>query len=331
MEYRSLKDLASCIHANAYEVPADVDLIVGIPRSGLLAANIMALQLNLPLLDLKSFLLGHEPEVGRTVKSTMGALQRAPRKVLIVDDSITSGKSMIEVRRRVAAERPDADVLYCAIYCTKREHPEIDIGFEIAPMPRMFEWNMMRHKHLENACCDIDGVLCHDPGASENDDGAQYLEFLKSARILHRPSVRVGHLVTSRLEKYRAETEQWLRDHRIEYGKLWMLDLPSAAERRRTGAHASFKAEIYKKSDAILFIESEDNQAMEIADLSNRPVFSVGGQRIVWPQDEGRARSAFARTALKRGHASRSAPAKLIATLLGESGLVMVKKALRRS
>lgn len=290
MEYRSFADLAATIARNSYRLPDDIDLIVGIPRSGMLAANMLATHLNLPFLDLESFVAGLDPYVGRTVRSTMRVDgSEAPTRVLVVDDSILSGESMVEVRARLAEARPAADITYCAVYAAREEHPEIDVWLEIVDHPRIFQWNLMRHRRLGDACFDIDGVLCHDPAEDENDDGERYGQFLANAKPLHLPGVPIKHLVTSRLEKYRAQTEEWLRAHRVDYETLWMLDLPSAEERRRLKMHAVHKARVYRKTKACLFVESEDRQAMEIADLSGRPVLSIEAQRIVWPQHQADA------------------------------------------
>ena len=330
MEYRSLADLGETITRHAHRIPKDVDLVVGVPRSGLLAANLVCLQLNLPLLDLDAFLLGRTPTVGRTVRSTMKAAPSdRSRKVLVVDDSIRSGESMREVRERVTRERPDAEVIYCAIYGVTDPQPEVDLCLETVSEPRVFQWNLMRHTFLENACFDIDGVLCHDPTASENDDGEGYRAFLRSAKPLHLPHVRVKHLVTSRLEKYRAETDEWLRRHGVQYERLWMLDLPSAEERRRLNAHASHKAKAYRESGAILFVESEYEQAQRIADLSDLPVLSLEGHVMLWPATAGRAQKRYQKH-YERAWEPRSTPARLIAAVAGETGLAAAKRLLKR-
>jgi uncharacterized HAD superfamily protein len=132
-----------------------------------------------------------------------------------------------------------------------------------------------------------------------NADGPNYSIFLANARPLLMPGQRVGHLVTSRLERYRPETEQWLAKHGIEYGKLWMIDLPSAAERRRRKAHASFKAEVYAKVDAQLFVESEERQAIEIAHLSGKPVLSIETQTVILPNGHLGARERARRRAVR--------------------------------
>jgi uncharacterized HAD superfamily protein/hypoxanthine phosphoribosyltransferase len=284
MHYRSIADLNATITRNLRKIPPDVDLIVGIPRSGLIPANMLSLALNLPLADLDGFLQGRILAKGRTrpLQSLTGD-RGEYRRILVIDDSINSGGSMLEARQKLAEAGLSDKVLFCAAYGLVAEHPEADIVLETVPRPRMFQWNVMHHKFLADACLDIDGVLCCDPSDVENDDGPHYEAFLRDARPFLRPTQKVGHLVTSRLEKHRAATETWLAEAGIEYGKLWMLDLPSAEERRRLGAHGGFKAKVYAGLDATLFIESEERQAVEIARLSRKPVLSIETQTILYP------------------------------------------------
>ncbi len=285
MQYRSIGDLSLSVATGAWKVPADVDLIVGIPRSGLLAGSMLALHLNIPIVELDCYLNGGAGRIGRTSNHTVSAKSNDVRKVLVVDDTVATGKTMAQIRREIDAVGLGDNVLVCAIYGTQKSHDGFDLIFETVSTPRMFEWNMMRHKRIADACFDIDGVLCHDPDPADNDDGLRYERFVSTARPLYIPKLKVAHVVTSRLERYRPETEAWLKTTGIEYGKLWMIDLPSAEERRRLKAHAPFKARVYQESGANLFIESEDKQAEDIARLSGRPVLSIGGQRMVWPDD----------------------------------------------
>ena len=39
LEYRSIAQLADCLMRNVHLVPRDIDLVVGVPRSGLLATS----------------------------------------------------------------------------------------------------------------------------------------------------------------------------------------------------------------------------------------------------------------------------------------------------
>ena len=58
ISYRSLTDLDCAVRSVASQSPRDVRLIVGIPRSGMPAATMPALHVNLPLADLDDFLGG---------------------------------------------------------------------------------------------------------------------------------------------------------------------------------------------------------------------------------------------------------------------------------
>jgi uncharacterized HAD superfamily protein len=205
------------------------------------------------------------------------------RKVLVLDDSINEGAAMRAAREKIVMAGIDAELVFAAVYGLPGGHREVDHVFESVPQPRMFQWNFMHHIFLERSCVDLDGVLCEDPTQEENDDGPAYLRFLRTAKPLQKPSRRISYLVSSRLEKYRALTQSWLAKNGIQYGKLIMLDLPSKRERQRRSAHAGFKADFYRASNTILFIESDYDQATKIAAASGKPVLCTETQKMVLP------------------------------------------------
>jgi uncharacterized HAD superfamily protein len=149
----------------------------------------------------------------------------------------------------------------------------VDYCLEHVSTPRYFQWNIFNHTTLNKACFDIDGVLCVDPTDAQNDDGPKYRQFLLNAEPLYIPGTKLGTLVTSRLEKYRKETETWLRKHQIQYQELVMLDLPSAEARQKANNHSKHKAGHYSSSNYVLFVESDLRQAVEINRLTKKPVF----------------------------------------------------------
>ena len=285
MNYRSLNDLSRLSTECASQIPDDIELVIGIPRSGMLVASIIALKQNLPLTDLYSFLRNDELKKGntRTYKLAELVKPRDAKKVLLVDDSISSGKSMQAALEQVRATYAGS-VVTLAAFAERHNRHLVDVHLELVEQPRVFEWNIMHHPFLAQACLDIDGVLCVDPTHEENDDGPNYRAFLKGTRSLFVPSVKVAHLVTSRLEKYRAETEDWLARNGVQYGTLHMLDLPTAEERRRLNIHHKFKAEVYAKQPlARLFVESEVRQAVEIMKLSGKPVYCIETNEMYVP------------------------------------------------
>ena len=171
----------------------------------------------------------------------------SPRKVLVVDDSCYSGRAIDLARERLKVFADDYEFVYAAVYGRTDSLEKIDCCLEIVDGKRVWQWNYLNHSMARTACFDLDGVLCVDPTPEENDDGPKYLDFIKNAAPLYIPNYKIRAIVTSRLEKYRAQTEAWLRKHGVQYDELVMLDLPTAEERRRQNCHARFKSDAYKE------------------------------------------------------------------------------------
>lgn len=279
MYFRNIADLNQIILKRLSILPRDFDLIVGIPRSGMLPANLLALYLNKPYTDIHSFVNGHVYKAGErgqfiTVKEF--------KKILIVDDSVSSGSAIKKAKELLVGIDPDFEISFCAVYVSPGKESVVDYVFEIVPLPRYFQWNIFNHTSLDKACFDIDGVLCVDPTPEQNDDGPIYLDFIKNAAPLYIPGSLIGTLVTSRLEKYRTETENWLKQHNVKYKKLIMLDLPDMYARQRANNHAEHKASVYKENEYNLFFESSLRQALEINQLTGKPVFCTENFEMVF-------------------------------------------------
>ena len=276
LEFRTFGDLAHCIRTHLHKIPADVDLVVGLPRSGMIPAYTIALFLNKKCCSLDEFLSGTDISHGcRPVASV------PPRKVLVVDDSCYSGRAIDLARERLKVFADDYEFVYAAVYGRTDSLEKIDCCLEVVDGKRVWQWNYLNHSMARTACFDLDGVLCVDPTPEENDDGPKYLDFIKNAAPLYIPNYKIRAIVTSRLEKYRAQTEAWLRKHGVQYDELVMLDLPTAEERRRQNCHARFKADAYKeRPETTLFVESEERQAKEIAFLSGKEVLCIATDEL---------------------------------------------------
>jgi uncharacterized HAD superfamily protein len=279
MYYRNIADLNNIILKRLNILPRDFDLIVGIPRSGMLPANLIALYLSKPYTDIHSFINGHIYKSGERgqfidVKSF--------KKILIVDDSIASGSAMQKSQELIKTLSNDFDISFCAIYVVPGKEKMVDYYFEAVPLPRYFQWNIFNHSVLEKACFDIDGVLCVDPTDEQNDDGPLYTDFILNAAPLFVPGSKIGTLVTSRLEKYRPQTEAWLLKNNVKYNKLVMLDLPDMKARQKANNHAAHKANTYKQSEYVLFFESSLQQALEINKITGKPVFCTENFEMIF-------------------------------------------------
>ena len=271
LNYRSIADMSSAILKNLHKFPHDVDLIVGIPRSGMLPANMLSLYLNKPYTDIDSFLEGRILSCGDRGEFVQS---NGSKKVLVVDDSIHAGGALKRAKEKLSAVSAKYNLIYAVVYATTATKDIIDIYCEIIDDGRLFQWNLFHHKtYLPESCFDIDGVLCPNPPI--DDDGPQYLDYISNAPTLYIPSVRIGTLVSCRLEKYRAATEAWLQKSGVVYDELIMLDLPDKAARQKWGKHGEYKGKIFKKKKSLLFVESSLEEARIIQQISHKPVFCV--------------------------------------------------------
>lgn len=261
------------VRKNLWRIPHDIDLVVGIPRSGMLPATMIALLLNTRLTDIDSFV-----DNGNIFNNglTRGEYVKKDeiKKILIVDDSIHGGISLHDAKKKLETIQTKYKFTFCVPIATTFGSTLVDIFFEIIDDDRVFEWNIFHHSVLNNACVDIDGVLCLDP--TEDDDGEKYKTFLQTATPLFLPTCKINTLISCRLEKYRSLTENWLVHNNISYNQLKMLNLPDKTARVAWNKHGIYKGEYYKqRTDCTLFIESSSHQSKIIAEISNKPVYCV--------------------------------------------------------
>src|SRR5687767_9785298 len=115
MNYKSFADLSKDIKENLYKIPKDVSLIVGIPRSGLLAANLLSLYTNLPLTDIDSFIDGKVLCPGLQSKSLEELARNG--KIMVVDDSVATGKAIIDAREKLkpVIDSGGYEFIFCCI------------------------------------------------------------------------------------------------------------------------------------------------------------------------------------------------------------------------
>lgn len=279
--YIKLHEMTTVIRTRIHKLPRDIDLIVGIPRSGMIPAYTIGLYMNRLVTDIETFLAGGA--VGHGARQTQGDKVGAISQVahiLLVDDSYSSGNSMNQALERIKAAGFQGEITtYVCVVDPSIAHI-VDLYGVSMPTPRVFEWNALHCWIVEQACFDLDGLLCVDPSPEQNDDGTRYREFLLNAPVKFSPTGKIPHIVSARLEKYRPETVEWLHINGVQYGQLHLIDLPSAAERRRRQAHVPHKARVYQQTNTKLFFESELSQAEEIAQVSGKPVLCTDNMML---------------------------------------------------
>lgn len=265
MHFKSINDMVFDIKTKLIpKLPKDIGTVYGVPRSGMIPASIVStiLGANLGVVGQKSF---HGKRIANFTK--MGD------KVLIVDDSMYRGGAMSE-----ALKLHNGPCYTCAIYVSPEIKNNVNYFAEILPGPRFFEWNFLGIKATEDFVFDMDGVICEDPKVYD-DDGSAYQREIESIKPLYIPQVKIKAICTNRIERWRPQTEAWLRRNSVIYDKLLMQPFQTAVERRLKSTSAGFKAQYYINNGS-LFVESHDVHAKEIAKITKKPVLSIESMKL---------------------------------------------------
>jgi uncharacterized HAD superfamily protein len=192
--------------------------------------------------------------------------------VLVVDDSTNSGFEIKETKKLLKDIPKEVKVTYAAIYGSDW-HGEADYIVRRIPQPRMFEWNWLNHDNIEQCGMDMDGVLCEKPTPEQNDYGPNYEKFLAETAPKYIPARKIRAIITGRLEKYRPQTEAWLKKHGVQYEELLMR--ADAKE-----SHSEHKIKNCLKIRTPLFVEDEYWQAEEISNNINIFVLCVSNWKV---------------------------------------------------
>ena len=278
LNFRSIEHLNLAIITQLDKIRSlNIDLIVGIPRSGMLPASLIATHLQLPFTDIDSY--NSNRWYIRSKKVTVPSdIPNIPMRVLLVDDTINTGNAM---RTVLASIRKSNDkIIKFAVYGSPKNKPEdIDFVCEECPLPRVFQWNLWKHNNAKKWATDMDGVLCRDPTKKENDKGERLLKFYQTADPKFLFTKPVKYIITSREEGFRKATEDWLANYHISYEKLIMkpVGFPGGNQ-----SHAEYKASTINSLNNIeLYIESDPAQAKIISSLvKNTPIWCIDNQTL---------------------------------------------------
>ena len=282
MKYITLTDLANTIRKNIWKIPRDIDFIITIPRSGTICGSIISEFLNVPLIDIDSFVAGVQPYGGGRLRHYYKTEHKTNR-VLVVDDTVFSGVSKIEAKEKLA-KFTEYQFIFMAVYLEGPNRDAVDFWLEDISMFTnnftqlvMYEWNIFHHNEdiMAASLYDMDGVLCVNPPDERNEE--EYLNYIRNATPLFIPSAKIGGIVTFRLVKNVDITKAWLAENGVDYDFLTMFNAQTWEERARSGIHPGmWKGEIYKSQPQYkLFVESDSTQAQIIAQVSGKDVLCV--------------------------------------------------------
>lgn len=212
MNYKNYDDLSYCIKNNINKIQK-YDLFVGIPRSGLLAANLMALLLNKPVCTVQELINKISPQNGfsREIED-----KKNYNEILVVDDSVNTGKSICFVKDILASNGIIAD--YCAVYSTSEAVKYVDVVFEILERPRIFQWNYLNNSIIKSSAILFEQIFL---------SGTRYpksLDELKGVLSHMQPillkNIKLGMVFTGYNKVASSLIIQWLNKYNINVNKV---------------------------------------------------------------------------------------------------------------
>ena len=265
--YVTIAELSEYTTQWVKQFPENYDVVVGVPRSGLMVATMIGGKLGKPITT---------PELFSThVWMSKRAENREVKRVLLVDDSFKTGTSMQQAKETLlkTINDPKISVTTAAVIVSPGREQYVDLFYTKISPPRIFEWNLL-HDNKGVVAVDMDGVLCKDPPPLLEEDEAMYRDWISTVEPYLIPHFTIDVIVSNRLEKYRAETEAWLKKQRVNYKELRMWNLEEA-KMRREGSKARYKIQNILEIKPFMFWESSRKEAEEIVSATRVPVWCV--------------------------------------------------------
>lgn len=271
------------LHAFTVELIAQlppIRRVVGIARSGMLPASIIATHLGCELWSIEQH-SGQLLHLGTGVR--MQDVELGPGSDLLIDDSAFSGRAMRACTEHL--RRHGWDPLRAVVIA----QPDLAAGtvdfYARSTLPHVFEWNLCHAPWVGIIAWDIDGVLCRDFTAEEDDDGDRYLAAMMSMQPTQWRSKKPLHLVTARLERYRAATLAWLEKIGQPVASLTMGPWSSRDDRERDDV-AAWKATVMEDRGLYDLLDSSDYIARRVNELTGRQTISTDSRRVYVPRQK---------------------------------------------
>jgi len=201
-------------------------------------------------------------------------MTRGPVKsILVVEDMTTYGTRILPVREKTKELFPGAIVHIGAVY-SPVEGIVLDSYGTKLDGTSITEWDFLEERTYQNVAVDLDGVLCQECPLYATEE--EYVRWMETAVPYLIPSYHIHSVITSRREKYRAITENWLRHNKVKYYRLFMDPSSNDSERDLVG----WKVYCINQRKPEIFIESSDRMAQEIHWRTSIPVICSTSMRM---------------------------------------------------
>ncbi len=265
-EFTSFKQAEKDISEWIKTFPERYDLVLGIPRSGLYVASLVALKLGLPISTPSAFLRGE-------VWFSKGAATSVLRTVLLVDDGVGDGfdGQMVQNFNVLTQAFPNLRFVRAALYIYSNCANAVDLYYRFYDVQYLNreEWNLL-HRKFGVVGFDMDGTLCHDWDEKRY---SSYNEFIVCAEPYLIPNFKIDYIITSREERYRDETLAWLNKYGVKFGQLIM--------RKNRDKSAVFKATQIKALKLDWYFENNLAEAKFIHKKTGVPVLNVSSMSLI--------------------------------------------------
>jgi hypothetical protein len=257
-------------------IPNKFDVIVGIPRSGLFLASVLALKWGRPLSTPDDFVRGIIWQSSSVPQIRVSDIH----SILLIDDTIHKGTMLGSVKKQITDYRRDLEIQVATLFVSGGRTDLADYYVQLKEKPDILEWNLLSSTWgFGKPSTDLDGVVCEDCPKGVEDDTPEYKKWLVEASPYLPHPRGFDSIITGRREKYRAETEAWLESHKVKYERLVMLDnhIPKTTENIST-----LKIQSLKATNANWFWESDYRQAARIRRETGIPTLSVEEMKLYW-------------------------------------------------
>lgn len=244
VDFVTIDELAVWTREFAEHLPETYDLVIGVPRSGMFVASIIATKLGRPLTT---------PDLFRENRWWSSRLLESPdpsdvRSILLVDDSVDRGSSL-EAAKAIVAERPGPLRITTAAVIAHRPEASglVDLHYRIVPHPTIFEWNLMHAKVMTCLSASLEGVL---------------------DRPTRVPAYSVDKVLAAADESAREQTEALLSERGVVYDELIMMA-------------GRDKVEVLTSAPPDLHLEGPLAEAQRIASATGIPTISLDEMQLV--------------------------------------------------
>ncbi|MFT8438263.1 MAG: phosphoribosyltransferase [Oenococcus sp.] len=209
--YRTIDDLNNLIKENLARLQSyNFDLIVGLPRRGMIPATLIGLFLNKPVVSFNELNANMASEkIGYRLQEESAKFPKSYSNILLVDDSTDEGT----VFEQAAAKLDDATakkVTTLSVYATEKGGHRVDLHLETLEEPKLYEWNILHKKAaLADAAMRFEGIIATN---------ALTGEWIP----VTLPSYPIKVIYSGLREKHCDKLESFLNRHGVHFDELKM-------------------------------------------------------------------------------------------------------------